>query len=480
MPTPAFNIVSPQFSFVNFNAVPAVEKCCMGDDDVCLPVINDNDIAFQFSIETDSIADADTVFATDLSQIQLILLDVSGVVIHNFTVTDSLQFEKYRTGTNQVTYLWRNPLNGLTSGATPLIQNDICFSFQISATVIFSGTSVNQTATSNCFIRKSGDCFTSVLEYYNDDDYADFEYCNVTNPINRIRLYLYVNQPQSKEDKAIYRKSNGVIKQTRSLITKEYVCWTENYTEDIHDKITVIFGHDNINIESSNYTGGLSKSSDYVIDWSDTFCKATATFKALATPYAVKNNNCADCDPVLLCTGRTVSSIGITDSLVSGIINYSASWINIGGIPEAGDIIEVSTDGIVWSTPAGLVMDSPTSCHFNTGSSTVTSFYIRITPSCGTGDNGIPVVFYYSTDYSSVFTTASITTDSFMINTAFAAGVTWDLSLDGGLTYTASGLTSTNYTVSGLTTGTTYSVVRRMHSISGIITVLAPVSVTTL
>ena len=134
MSTPTFTIVSPQFSFVNFNVIPNVEKCCMGDNDVCLPVVKDNDLAFQFSIETNSIDDADTVFATDLSDIQLILLDVTGAEIHNFTSDDSLKFEKYRTGTTQITYLLKNPLTGLTTGTTPLIQCDKCFSFKISAT----------------------------------------------------------------------------------------------------------------------------------------------------------------------------------------------------------------------------------------------------------------------------------------------------------------------------------------------------------
>ena len=297
MPTPSINIVSPKFSFVNFNVIPEIEKCCMGDNNVCLPVIKDNDLVFQFSINTDTSGDADSVFATDLSNIQLILLDVSGSDLYNFTATDSLNFEKYRTGPTQVTYLWRNPLTGLTTGVHPLVECDQCFSFKISVTINFSWTTETSVAiaTSNCFIRKCGDCYTSVLEYYNADDYADYKYCSITNPVNRIRLQLYVNQPRPMEDKSVYRKSNGAIKQTRSLITKEYIGWTENYPEDIHDKITVIFGHDNVNIESANYTGGLSKSADYVINWTDTICKATATFKALATPYAIKNNNCADC-----------------------------------------------------------------------------------------------------------------------------------------------------------------------------------------
>jgi hypothetical protein len=175
------------------------------------------------------------------------------------------------------------------------MQADQCFSFKIKAHCIISGTTEIVEATSNCFILKASNCYSSVLEYTNEENYADFNYCNITNPINKVRLWLYPSQPKPVEDKAIYRKSSGAIRQTRSVITKEFLMQTEHLNEDIHDKITVALAHDSINMYSTNYTGGISKNGDYTIEWVDNICKAPANFKAWATPYAIKNNSCADC-----------------------------------------------------------------------------------------------------------------------------------------------------------------------------------------
>lgn len=90
------------------------------------------------------------------------------------------------------------------------------------------------------------------------------------------------------------------------------------------------------------------------------------------------------------------------------------------------------------------------------------------------------VVIVVDPDFALLFTTGTITSSSFQIITSFTSGVTWDLSLDGGATFPVTGLTSTSYTVTGLTTGTTYQVVRRIHSLNGDITVLPAVAVTTL
>jgi hypothetical protein len=289
-----FNIISPKYSFVNFNPANSTANCCTGENEVCLPVCSETDLIFQFNITTANIQGANDLMNNAVSDIQLLLLDVDGNTLHNWTATDNLLFERYRTGATQVTYLWRNPLLGLIG----LTQYNQCFNFKIYASTEINSIIVTKEAISNCFILKSNDCFTSVLEYTNNENYADFKYCNITNPINRVRLYMYLSQPKSIEDKAVYRKSNGVIRQTRSLITKEYTVQTEHFNELLHDKIVIALAHDMVNVLTDNYNGGISKTGDYDIDWTDNICLAPAKFKVLATPYAIRNNNCADCQPV--------------------------------------------------------------------------------------------------------------------------------------------------------------------------------------
>jgi hypothetical protein len=291
-----FNIISPKYSFVNFNPANSTANCCIGENEVCLPVCAETDLIFQFDITTANIQDANDLMNNSVSDIQLLLLDVNGNLVHNWTATDNLLFERYRTSATQVTYLWRNPLLGLIG----LIQYNQCFSFKIYASTSINSNIETKAAFSNCFILKSNDCFTSVLDYANNENYADFEYCNITNPVNRIRLYMYLSQPKSIEDKAVYRKSNGVIRQTRSLITKEYTVQTEHFNELLHDKIVIALAHDMVNVSTDNYNGGISKTGEYDVEWTDNICLAPAKFKVLATPYAIRNNNCADCQPVVI------------------------------------------------------------------------------------------------------------------------------------------------------------------------------------
>jgi hypothetical protein len=296
--------ISPKYSFVNFNSI-IEDKCCVGESSVALPVIEETDLVFQIKLNTETIAESNFIYAMPIASFQLLLYSGVGNIsllpfqnlVRNWTVADNLFFERYRTGATEITFLWRKNLKDIKT----LIPCNECFEIAFYIPVInFGGGAPNQSVLhfSNVFVRKCNDCFTSVLEYANNENYADFEYCNITNPINRVRLYMYLSQPKSIEDKAVYRKSNGVIRQTRSLITKEYTAQTEHFNELLHDKIVIALAHDLVNVVTDNYNGGISKTGDYDIEWTDNICLAPAKFKVLATPYAIRNNNCADCEPV--------------------------------------------------------------------------------------------------------------------------------------------------------------------------------------
>lgn len=343
-------IISPKYSFVKFNSPEAFNNCCTGEQNFCIPVINEDDTYFQFAIRGDTLDEGNTIFAVDVANIELILLrgtanDDSTIVantIRNWTITDALTFEKYRTATNEVTYQWRDIFKDIAT----LLNCDECFQLAIKATItednILKGIS-------NCFVRKCSDCFTSVLEYFNDDDYAEFRYCNIDTPINRVRLPIYLSQPKSIEEKSIYRKSGGSIKLLKSLLTKEYLVQTEHFPEHIHDKITVALAHDYPSITSDSYTGGISKNGDYTIEWVDNICMAPANFKATATPLAIRNTNCADCKEVDIsgdsCVGVNYNGDVMPPAFVGVPYNYS---FNLTG--DAPFVLASITSKPAWMT----------------------------------------------------------------------------------------------------------------------------------
>jgi hypothetical protein len=158
---------------------------------------------------------------------------------------------------------------------------------------------------------------------------------------------------------------------------------------------------------------------------------------------------------------------------------YQIDWTNSG--TPASVLLETSLDGTTWTPPATISVDTITQKVYSLSSSLATDHYVRLTPICTYNSTpGTSVVFYYSTEYSQLFTAGSITTTSFQMSMGLSAGVLYDVSIDGGLSYVLTFQSLSPITVSGLTTGTTYNVVRRMQSTNGVIQVLPIQQVTTI
>ena len=328
-------LLTPKYSFVNFQAVGA-NFCCTDSEEFCIPVAEENDTYFSIKITSEKFSDIQYLLTTDLKNLQLMLLNgnsnnadnIRANLLRNWTADDNLLFERNRTAVNEVTFQWKSPFKNIKG----LVSVDDCFQLGISLintettgaefSSEFSDEFTNNDITifyvfkaiSNVFKRTNDYCYTSILEYTNEQDYADFRYCNITNPLNRVRLPFYLNQAQPVEDKAQYRKTNGQIKQTKSLLTKEYQVQTEYFTELIHDKVMIALAHGRVNVIGNKYTGGISKNSAYVIDWTDNLCKAPANFKALAIDFMIKNNTCSECLVIPICNPVAMPEFLLADA----------------------------------------------------------------------------------------------------------------------------------------------------------------------
>jgi hypothetical protein len=393
-------IVNPTYSFVKFGSAPVVNNYCDGVQDFCIPVIEETDTYFQFKITSAVYAEIQALMSAPADDLQLVLLSGSGNTsasiaantLRNWTVADGLTFERYRTGLYEVTFLWKRAFKDIKT----LLACDGCFQLAIIKGAVTTGggelsdefsdefstdagvTIYDLSAISNCFKRFCDDCYTSILEYYNDDDYADFGYCNIVSAVNRVRLPFYLSKPKPVEDKVIYRKSNGVIKQTKSLLTKEYQGETEHLPEWVHDNITVALAHDEVNVISESYTGGISKNSDYAIEWTDNICIAPATFKALASPYAIRNNNCQECAVIDICNPVVVPSFTLPDATQG--VAYSHTETLTGDQPFALSSI-VKPSWMTISIAANIFTFAGTPGSGDDGTGITVSFHV--TNACG-------------------------------------------------------------------------------------------------
>ncbi len=287
-------IHSPRNSFIKFGSSESEDSCCDSGEQFCIPVIEDDDLVFQFSIITETVAMRNSLWNRDPGEDAKLSLVRSLDPLDeakSFTVADGLYFDKYITGDKELTYIWRVPLFEFEN----YISCDQCF--YLGLTIHWSDAEDDILLYSNCLIRKCDSCYTSRVEYYGNEDYDEFNYCNIPDVLNRVRLPIHFNQPQFIDDGIIYRKTNGQIKVQKKITTKEYQGTTEFFPEHIHEKLKIALSHDQVYVESNKYTGGIY-STDYKIEWDANMCFAPAAFKATATPYIIRNTNCIDCDTI--------------------------------------------------------------------------------------------------------------------------------------------------------------------------------------
>ncbi len=383
-------LVSPSHSFVQFGFEQYEALECGRARIPCLPMANFDDILFQVYIDCDNEAEADSVMAAAIANIKLKIIE-SGftsagapTVLKDYSASHT--FERYRLSETRILLYWNNGLPDFGD----YVSCETCFQLVID----FSLLTANNIPT-NYLCRICEHCFTSVLEYYCNEDAYGFHYCTAS-VVNKVRLPLYLTRPQFPEEFSAYYKSDGTRKTTKAVTRKEYEGFTDMFPEAWHEKLTLALSHDNVSIESKNYSGGISKNGSYEIEWPEfmDYLRAPAKFKVFASPYNQRNTNCAICEPYdsesAEC-GLTIEDLVVNPGTPGGgPFVYSATWTNIGGVPFFSSI-EYSLDGgATWATPPNGNLISPAEWAYDLGVSGPMNHQVRITPYCNDDDPGTP------------------------------------------------------------------------------------------
>lgn len=160
----AYSVITPTNSFVRFDNTGSFTHCIFGTIKQCLPVLEESDIAFQFVIEADTEGEIDALCVPGESGIEMgILQDCDQ---EGFTSEFTEFPDRYRISPLQLLYNWPHGVPGMT-GNIPVTE---CFYIRLIV--------AEEVYCSNCFQRIPNECFTSVIEYGNDDNFAGFNYCN--------------------------------------------------------------------------------------------------------------------------------------------------------------------------------------------------------------------------------------------------------------------------------------------------------------
>lgn len=163
-----YSIQSPRNSFIKFGETGIVDHCVFDNIQFCLPVYQDNDISFQFFINGTE-EDIDALCGVYGQNVEVgivaecddpdFLLDFTGAPYNDVP-------EIYRLSTTQILVNWAHGLPGFTA----VREVNQCFRIRVQiGEVQFC---------SNCLTRTDDNCFTSVIEYGNDENSFGFNYCN--------------------------------------------------------------------------------------------------------------------------------------------------------------------------------------------------------------------------------------------------------------------------------------------------------------
>jgi len=163
------NVLTPEHSFVRFDAEPPGNSCGSPDVEFCFPIVHEDDVAFQFIIETDTEQEANELCDIGHTKIQVGITTDGVNFTRNFTGLLGLKPERYRIASNKVLYNWSHGAPDFDES----IAMEGCFQFMVRAQL---STGV-VTGLSSCFQRIPEDCFTSVIEFASPKNAFGFIYC---------------------------------------------------------------------------------------------------------------------------------------------------------------------------------------------------------------------------------------------------------------------------------------------------------------
>jgi hypothetical protein len=153
-------------------------------------------------------------------------------------------------------------------------------------------------ACSNCFVYKADPCFTTVLKYRNSENAFGFNYEADDEFYNKVRVGMYIDNPQPVDTENVYRQSNGVYKTLSAMFESVSEGHVDYYDKQRHFAIAMAMRHDDFSAAQNNedeFTGYV-RSGAYEIAWQNkpgiNLDAAPASFKVKETPYYQINSNC--------------------------------------------------------------------------------------------------------------------------------------------------------------------------------------------
>lgn len=219
-------------------------------------------------------------------------------------------------------------------------------------------------ACSNLFRRETNDCYTSVINYYNEGNGYGFKYVtyddNGTTKFtqNQIRVPFYLRRPGFTATENIFRRSDGVKQRLSTVVEKDWL-GTVGYLSDLqHEKLAIALKHDVVNISNpfSNVNQRMTQEGAYTIGFAEELNSPLnpAEFRITDYSHNYVNNNCGfECGIEIIedCEGGGVTpACPDRFQLEFMMANDQVTYQNDNLIGLTADQIEVYREGLIQYT----------------------------------------------------------------------------------------------------------------------------------
>lgn len=152
---------------------------------------------------------------------------------------------------------------------------------------------------SSLFMRIYDPCYTTVFNYYNEENSYEFKYIVLPDGAvteNQIRLYVNFNKPTFEIEESITRQSNQILKRTSTVVQQVFQGNVGYYSDDQHRKIVVMLKSDylHVNYANGNINRRMGQTGDYSPEYPDDniYVAAPASFSIVDFTRSLTNNNC--------------------------------------------------------------------------------------------------------------------------------------------------------------------------------------------
>jgi hypothetical protein len=263
---------------------------CGIQKDFCLPIFDEKDLAFQVNIASPEVLTSSNIVVNKVA---------NGTAGQVFGMTVVVTANGMYGGSVPIYNIY---IDFIGSNLTQGLDDGDCIQLSL---VLGIDEQLLYMVSNQCFKKISDKCLTTRMVYANNDAafgflyraYGTFPFIAITS--NKIRLPMYLKEPNVNSNKNVYIRSDGSRKLLSARLSKSYKGFIDSVTEEVHQKLVVALNHDGVFLHPEDYPTINGMQVTFEDEYNNEFPSIMqnvnvwpADFTIFETPFNNFNSNC--------------------------------------------------------------------------------------------------------------------------------------------------------------------------------------------